>query len=226
MVTLAGTQGAEFAQNGVRMYRNNRDQTQIARILVHSGEGTKKRAFVFVSVLVLAWTIFIGWDRWVNAHRIVAGPENQSQFFTGYNPKPVVAKFQYDEGFHGGDGNGASQGINSILHSKNFEPGFTMQADRKQELLNALREDILFRLRTTGMTVVASHDEEDGGFTYKYISGNSIGSISVLAPVHDSGVHRQYQLRAGLDDISFRINMEETWTRPASEHQWWMAMAD
>jgi hypothetical protein len=193
--------------------------------LVYGGT-MKKLAFGFITLLGLAWVALVGWDRRINAHRIMAGPENQSQFFRSYNPTAVTAKFQYDEGFHSSEGNSADQGIRSIRHHAEFVPRFIMWTDRKRELLNALREDILLRLRTTGTSVVAIRDEGDGGFTYKYAADNSIGSISVHAPVHDPEVQRQFQLKTGLDDISVDIALEETWTRPASETKWWMAATD
>ena len=96
------------------------------------------------------------------------------------------------------------------------------QKPTAQELLNALREDILIRLRSTGTKVVFARDEADGGFTYDYAAGDSVGSISVKAPVHEPEVHRQLQLGPGLDDISVDIALQETWTRPASETKWWM----
>jgi hypothetical protein len=185
----------------------------------------KKLALGF-SLLGLSWVSLVCLGGWVNAHRIVAGPENESRFFRGYSPTSVVTKFQYDEGSHSSEGKGFGSGIRSIRHNAEFVPRFIMWANRKQELLNALREDVLIRLRTTGTNVVSAHDETDGGFTYNYASGDSIGSISVKAPVHDPGVHRQYQLEPGLDDISVDITLQETWTRPLSETKWWMAAVD
>ncbi len=186
----------------------------------------KRLVLGLISVLVLAWTALLGWDRWVNDHRIVAGPQNESPLYQSYDPEPVIKKFRYEgESYGGGHGNGASQLIKYIRHSQDFTPRFTMQANRERELLNALREDIMLRLRITGMTVVATHDEADGGFTYNYTSGNSVGSISVQAPGHQMTV-RRYFVPSGLDDVELKIALEETWTRPASESQWWMSAAD
>jgi hypothetical protein len=119
----------------------------------------KKLTFGFIALLALAWVALLGWDRWINAHRLIAAPENQSPFFRTYNPMPVALKFKYDEGSHNGEGTGASRGIRSIHHHAEFVPRFIMRADRKQELLNALREDILLQFRITGTNVVAIHDE-------------------------------------------------------------------
>ena len=145
-------------------------------------------------------------------------------------PQPVYTNFQYDEGWNGGHGQGCSPGYRSIRHHAEFTPGFTIRVDRKQELLDALRNDILLQFRTTGTNVVATHNEPSGGFTYKYIAGNSSGSISVQPPAHDELLQRNTPLEAsfgpGLDDIRFKIALEETWTRPASETPWWMAAVD
>ena len=185
----------------------------------------KKLVLGLITVLLL-WTALLAWDRWVNAHRIVAGPENETMLYQGYDPEQVIKKFRYEgEGHGGGDGKGAVQLIKSIRQSREFTPRFTMQADRERELLNALRDDIMLRLRNTGMKVVATHDEADGAFTYKYVSGSSAGSISVQAPDHHVTV-RRYPVPSGLDDVNLKIALEESWTRPASETQWWMAALD
>ncbi len=186
----------------------------------------KKLAFGIIGLLGLCWLSLVCWGGWVNAHRIVAGTENQSQFLRSYNPTSVVTKFQYDAGSHSSEGKGFRSGIRSIRHNAEFVPRFIMWSSRKQELLNALREDILLRLGSTGAKVVSAHDEADGGFTYNYAARNSTGAISVKAPVHDPGVHRHFQLAPGLDDISVDIALQETWTRPVSETKWWMAAVE
>jgi len=179
-----------------------------------------------ISALVLAWTATFSWDEWVDNHRIMAGPDNESSLYQSYDPEQIVKKFRFEgESYSGGHGYGATQLIQYIRHSQDFTPRFTMQARRERELLNALRKDIVFRLHITGMTVVASDDEADGGFTYKYTSGDSSGSISVHAPVHHVTV-RRYPVPAGLDDVELKIALEETWTRPASESKWWMSVVD
>jgi hypothetical protein len=100
-----------------------------------------------------------------------------------------------------------------------------MQANRERELMTALRENIVGWLRITGMNVVGTHDEADGGFTYKYTSGNSVGSISVQALEH-LVTQRRYPVPSGLDDVALKIALEETWTRPKDETSWWMAAVD
>ncbi len=186
-----------------------------------------KRLFIgLISVLVLAYAALFGWDRWINAHRIMPSPENETALYQSYDPEPVINKFRYEgEGHEDGSGIGSSNGIKSIQHSRDFRPRFTMQAHRVRELVNALREDIILRLRTTGVNVVATHDESDGGFTYKYTSGNSVGSISVQAP-EQNVTERKYPMPSGLDDVALKIALEETWTRAANETQWWMAAVD
>lgn len=179
-----------------------------------------------LSLLVLAWIGLFTWDKWVNAHRLPAGPENQSVFFRTYTPMPVVEKFKCSGDSHVGSVRGAVQLIKSIHHTGEFTPGFTMAADRKQELLPALRDDIVLRLRATGATVLSTQEEADGGFTYNYAADRSLGSISASAPFHDTDVHRQFQLCPELIDISFKITLKESWTRPPHGTQWWMAAVD
>jgi len=184
----------------------------------------RKLVPVLITILLL-WTA-LAWDQWVNAHRIMAGPDNETMLYRGYNPEQVIKEFRYEgEGHSGGNSEGALHLIKSMRQNRDFTPRFTMQADREPELLNALRNDILFRMRNAGMKVVATHDEADGAFTYKYVFGSSTGSITVQAPAHEVTV-RRYPVPSGLDDVVLNIALEETWTRPASETQWWMAMVD
>jgi hypothetical protein len=190
------------------------------------GDGMTRLALGLISALVVAWTALLGWDQWVNYHRIVAGPDNESSLYQSYDPERVIKNFRCKgENYGGGHGSGALQLIKYIRHSQDFTPRFTMQAKRERQLLNALREDIILQLRITGMTLVATEDEADGGFTYKYTSENSSGSISVQAPVYQMTI-RRYPVPTGLDDVELKIALEETWTRPASESQWWMSAVD
>jgi hypothetical protein len=179
-----------------------------------------------IGALVLAVAALFGWSSWVNAHRIVAGPDNESSLYRSYDPEQVIKQFRDEHvSYGGGSSCGASQGIISIHHTKDFTPRFTMQANREQEMLHALREDIELRLRAPGLAVVAVSDQADGGFTYKYTSANSTGSISVQLPANYMTV-RRYPVPGGLDHVELKIALDETWTRPASETQWWMSAAD
>lgn len=190
------------------------------------GDRMKRLVPGLIGMLVLAWMALFGWDRWVNAHRIVAGPENESPIYQSYDPEPIIKQFRYEgEGYESGHGKGASQLITYIHHNQDFMRRFTMQADRERQLLSALREDILLRLRMTGMNVVAAHDETDGGFTYRYTFANSVGSISVQAPGRET-TERRYPVPSGLDDVELKIALGETWTRPARDSSWWMSAAD
>jgi hypothetical protein len=179
--------------------------------------------FGVVGTLLLAWTVLVGSDSWVNAHRLAEGPENESSLYQSYDPEQVIKRFRYERESYGGlHSCGASHLVKSIHHSQGFTPKFTMQANREGELLNALREDIMLRLRMPGMTVTVINNEADGGFTYKYTTENGGGSISVQAPVHQMTV-RRYPVPSDVDDVELTIAMEEAWTRPGSETRWWMA---
>ncbi len=184
-----------------------------------------KEVLIVLCALLLAFTGVVGCDGYVSSYRLMPSPKNETSFFQSYNPEQVLRKFRDEqEGGHSdSDGQGSSNGIKTILQHRMFMPRFTMQADLENSLLSALREDILLHLR--GMTIAAVHDDAGGGFTYKYISGNSVGNISVTAPVHTPAT-RRYPVPSGLDDVSLNIAIEETWTRPASETRWWMSMAD
>lgn len=186
-----------------------------------------KRLVLGIAILlVLAWGTLVGWDRWVNAHRILAGPENETAFYRTYDPGPVIQGFRYPgESYGAGHGIAASQLIKQIRHSEEFSPEITLQSNRQQELLHALREDILLRFRSAGISVVESQVDPYGGFQFRYVSGNSVGRISVGAPVRRK-VERHYQLPRGLVDINLNITLGETWTRPANATALWMALVD
>jgi hypothetical protein len=129
------------------------------------------------------------------------------------------------EGYSSGHSQGVGHLVKSIQHTQDFTENFAMQPNQERELLNALREDIVLHLRITGVTVVATNDKVDGGFTYKYTSGNSSGSISVQPRVRQMAM-RSYPVPSELDDVELNIALKETWTRPASETQWWMSAVD
>jgi hypothetical protein len=186
----------------------------------------RRLALGLICVLVVGWTSLGGWDSWIGAHRIAAGPENETALYQNYDPERVIKNFRYEgESYGGGYGYGAVPLIKSIRQNKDFTPRFTMRSDRELDLMNALHQDILLWLRVTGANLVATHDEADGGFTYRYISGKSVGSISVQAPFHHT-TERRYPVPSGLDDVVLKIALEETWTRPESETGWWMSMVD
>lgn len=185
-----------------------------------------KVVFGIFGVMLLSWTAAFGWLSWANSHRIVPGSINESLLYRTYDPVPVFIQFRDEQKGHGeGGGSAAGRGIKSIHHSRDFDQMFAMQANRKQELLNALRQDILNRLHMPGTTVVVTDAQPNKGFTCEYISGNSHGSISVEVPA-PAEIVRHYPLPNGLEDVQVRIDLEETWTRPPNETQWWMSDAD
>jgi hypothetical protein len=185
-----------------------------------------KLVFGLIGALAMAWTALLGWNQWLSAHRIMDGPGNETYLYRSYDPEQVIKQFRYEgENYGGGHSRGSRNSVKFIQHTQDFAPWFTMQANQEQELLNALREDIVLHLRMTGMTVVATNDKADGGFTYKYTSDASSGSISVQTPVHQMTM-RRYPVPSGLNDVELKIDLEETWTRPAIETQWWMSAVD
>jgi len=49
-----------------------------------------KRPFLaLIGVIFLAWAALIGWDQWVNNHGIVAGRQNQTAFYSSYDPEQL-----------------------------------------------------------------------------------------------------------------------------------------
>ncbi len=185
-----------------------------------------KRVLGLIGGLALAWIILFSWNSWVNTHRIIEDPGNESSLYRAYDPEPVIKQFRYEHvSYDKGHSQESSHLVKSIHHSQDFTSSFTMPANQERELLNALRKDIVLRLSAPGMIVVSTGEETDGGFMYKYMSQNSRGSISVKAPAHQPTM-RRYPVPRGLDDIGLKIALDETWTRPASETRWWMSAVD
>jgi hypothetical protein len=179
-----------------------------------------------LGLCVVGYASIAAFGAWINAHRIGAGPDNQTRFLQSYDPEPVIRNFRDQrESYQNADGAGAESLIRSIHQTRNFQPGFTMQSDREPQLLIALRDDIVLRLRSSGASITATLDDADGGFTYQYSAPGSVGSITVRPPKYHAAT-RRYPVPTGLDDVYLQINLEETWIRPKSTTEWWMAMVD
>ena len=174
-------------------------------------------AFGFLSLCLLALAALFIQGQWLNSHRIMPGPENQSSFLKGYDPEEVIKRFRVKGwGSGGGHGSGAaSPGTQSIEQTADFEPWFPIESSRKIELMTALSDDVSCQLALAGARVLGKGGEPDGGFKYEYTSGNSVGSISVHPP-GPADIRRNLGLPGGLEDITLKIELKETWTRPAS----------
>jgi hypothetical protein len=156
------------------------------------------------------------WGEWLKSHRIVPGPENQSSFLKSYDPEEVIKNFRNPpQGSGIRQNSGFTTDTKSVQHTAGFGFDFTIQSNRKPDLMTALHEDLLRRFAVTHTQVLGKSVESDGGFRYEYQSGNSVGSISVHPPLPGI-VHRNTPLPATLEDVMVDIQIEETWTRPAS----------
>jgi hypothetical protein len=177
---------------------------------------------VILGACVLGWVSLLGWQGWIDSHRLVAGPQNQSVFLRAYNPEQVIRKFRCDGTFGAGSMTSATSEIHWIKHQAGFYPEFTIESDKGADLMKALRADIVNWFLITNTNVVANQESPNGGFTYEYASGRSAGSISVQPPVHRSVQRRTActALPSGLEDVTLKIDIEETWTRPTTEKLW------
>lgn len=162
------------------------------------------------------WVGAVAWQGWINAHMLIAGPQNQSVFYRGYDPEEVVKRFRADGSDSSLSGSGAGQNTEFIRHFKHLEAHFVIASSRKTEFVTAINEQIQSELQGTSTHVVDRVEEPDGNFGYQYTTPNGGGSILVHLPVHDDLIHRNIALANGLEDIALRIELEETWNRPGS----------
>jgi hypothetical protein len=167
-------------------------------------------------VLLLTWEGLLFAQQWIDSHRIIASPQNQSAFYKGFDPEEVIKRFRCpDEGYGSGGSTGAVQTTEFVKHSKSFEPQFTIESLRKTELVSAINEQIRNELQLMRTHVINRVEDPSGNFTYNYTTPNGGGFISVHSPVHHD-VQRNRVLPSDLEDISIEIDLEETWYRPTS----------
>jgi len=166
------------------------------------------------AVLVLAWGVLLGLQRWIDSRRIIAGPQNQSAFYKGYDPEEVFKRFRStSQSYSSGSYTGAEQGTELVRHSKGYDPHFTIESRRKTELVTATEQRIRDDLQVTGTRVTSRFEEASGNFGYNYTTPNGSGSITVHLPVQDE-IQRNIKLPGGLEDISVKIDLQEIWNRP------------
>ena len=187
---------------------------------------------MFRLFIAVAGTLFLAWagavsfySVVVNGHRVQSGPQHESLLYQNYDPEQVVRTFRDESERYSTWNESASQLVKSVEQSKTLCRNFTMPATQESDLMSALREDTLQWLKVPGITVTTFHSEADGEFTYTYVTEHGSGSISVAALTHQLS-KRRYPISAGLDDVQLKIALQEKWTRPASETQWWMAVVD
>jgi hypothetical protein len=173
-------------------------------------------AFGLVSLCLLPFAALVIQAQWEISHRIVPGPQNRSTFLKGYNPEEVIKKFRYPESFGSGHSSGAGSDTVSVHHNSGFDGEFAIESSRKLELMAALNEDVLRQLALTDTRVVGKSVEPEGGIRYEYVSGNSVGSISVHPP-KPAGFHRNAAMPTTVEYVSWEIKLDETWTRPSSQ---------
>lgn len=170
----------------------------------------------FSIALALVWGGAVVCQQWIDSRRIIAGPQNQSAFYRGYDPEEVVERFRNPyEGYGRLSDSSAVQDTEFVKHSKGFEPQFTIESYRKAELVNAIDQQIRSELEVTGTHVIYRFEEPSGNFGYKYATPNGGGSIVVHLP-EPYAVTRNMPLPSNLEDISLKIDLEETWNRPTS----------
>jgi hypothetical protein len=106
-----------------------------------------------------------------------------------------------------------------------FELRFATSADDRQALLTALNTDIASRLQTSGAWLYGKTGNDADGYTFKYLDGRSVGTLTITPPHHLDEDHLgsphghgpakeslQF-LSPGEIPIGFTISAEEKWTK-------------
>ena len=151
------------------------------------------------------------YGEWVNAHLHYPGPDNESAFLRGYDPKAVVEQYMTpNEHLGESRGSGGGAGVKSVTHSARFGEYFTIQKSLKGSFILAVNRDISQRLVVNGAQILREDGSPSTGFHFDYKTGNTVGSIAIL-PLAPEPDNRSMPLPDLLEDVVLNIDVSETW---------------
>ena len=156
-------------------------------------------------------------------------PETQSQFFKSYSPeetmKPFIIPGHLQPRFESTDSR-AGRGI--ATHRKNVEAIFAVRADDRGDLVSAVFEDLLSRLKNTNARIVRLGGDASSGFDVEYASGKTRSRVMIEPPKiieaervvghpvsHSGRLVQPPPLKEGELPVSVRVTIEEKWYRSA-----------
>jgi hypothetical protein len=172
-----------------------------------------KLAFSFVSVFSLlagVWAAVFAFNIRGQSRRVDPGPENESAFLRDYHPGNALRRFYLpNEPCTWGSSHGSNSDNHYVHHSLDFQSDCIIKTNLKKQLVDVIQAEIS-RRQLTHAYVTQKHEEPNGGYSYTYKSGNSVGSIMV-DPVEHPFVQRDRPLPEDLEDVRIKLRIEEKW---------------
>jgi len=174
------------------------------RILLNVAMGAAVVIVVFLAIALMD-------TAWEQAHTYYPAPESQTTFLRTYSLKSAVLPFVEPSGGTSDlSGSGGGAGMESVEHTADFGEYFTIRSERKGLLLPAVYYDIRQQLKTSGVQVLSQSGDLSNGFTFRYRSGNSFGTVTVH-PLEPGKVQRNLALANDLEDVGIRVEIKEEW---------------
>lgn len=173
-----------------------------------------KLALSFVSAFALlagVWVVVFAFNIWAQSRKVVPGPENESAFLRDYHEGNALERFYLpNEPCTWGSSHGSNSDNHYVRHSLDFQSDCIIKTNLKKHLVDAIQAEISRRLELTHASVTKKHEEPNGGYSYTYKSGNSVGSIMV-DPLEHPFAQRDKPLPEDLEDVRIKLRMEEKW---------------
>lgn len=160
-------------------------------------------------LVLLAFALFLNaWDR---THMHYPAPENESAFLRAYSLKPVVLPYvDPPGGTSDSSGSGGGAGTDRVEHKATFGEYFTMRSEQKGPLMQAVYNNLVLQVRTSGMQILSQSGDVSTGYKVRYRSGNSFGAV-VIHPLEPGKVQRNMPLAHGLEDVGVTVDVKEEW---------------
>jgi hypothetical protein len=168
-------------------------------------------AMTLAAVLVIVAAAVIVAGAVENALLISPTPETESTFFQAFTPDNVVKRFSCAF-WWGSGGSSASAGMRYITLQKDFDQYFAIPAGDWVPVMQALQEDISFRLLGSGAQILDQAGDLTGGFQVRYKIRRAVGAILVapLKTIDADTLRPQGVCKNGIA-VQLKVSMQEKW---------------
>src|SRR5262249_49909524 len=113
-----------------------------------------------------------------------ADTEHESAFLRNYggsSARAAINPFAFEDDPIGiGEGLGSTSGRHFVTYKQTINPMFSVRADMRLPLMNALSEDLAAKLANNGAAIIARSGDAQKGFRLLYRDGTSVGSVMLL----------------------------------------------
>jgi hypothetical protein len=140
--------------------------------------------------------------------------ETKSAFLKTYSPVDVVHRFKVSDRSQQLASGDSGTGPGLATHQRDIKGFYIIRREDVVPLTRALQKDILSKLQLHGGTILEQSGNVNDGYEFKYMAGQDIGKV-VLHPVAviDPPTTPPIKLRAGDENVSVHIGIEEKWYR-------------